>query len=459
MGPVTVAPLMPSPEQVRPAPDRLNALMRLVASLAEVHRADAVAEHFDAAWNYLYGDRAYLQISTRRLTDGEFRVERALPADLLFSRATDSRLRGGILGQIITAGEPRCVDLLEMTADDPLISLLDRYRSAVAVPVFVEAEPPDWAVMLDPRPCAFDAAAMEELLVRANLLGLATSKLRTAERLAQANSELAEAIEWIDREISQIAKIQKSMLPDPMPTIPGLRLAWSYDTFDRAGGDLFDVLDLSQPPSMTVRATQTCPSERWAIVVADASGHGPAAAVVTAMFHAILHTYPTCPAGPGVLLEHANRHLCAKRIQQSFVTALMVFYEPGTRRLTYARAGHPPALLKSFPQTAPGVLLDAVGEIPLGIDPRIKYHDGEVVLQPGQTLMLYTDGITEARTAQGQMFGIEGIEQSLSTCTGEADCAVNHIVSALRRHQMGVRPQDDQTVVAIKVAEILQAGP
>ena len=95
--------------------------------------------------------------------------------------------------------------------------------------------------------------------------------------------------------------------------------------------------------------------------------------------------------------------------------------------------------------------LDDVGGIPLGIDPGMTYEFSEVVLERGQTLVLYTDGITDAMNPQREMFGVEGIEAALDRCSGEPACVMNSITTALREHEAGGRPADDQTIVAIKV--------
>ena len=72
------------------------------------------------------------------------------------------------------------------------------------------------------------------------------------------------------------------------------------------------------------------------------------------------------------------------------------------------------------------------------------------MLDRGQTLVMYTDGIVEALNPQREMFGLEGIERALTKCSGEADCVINSITTALKEHEAGVRPGDDQTLVAIR---------
>src|SRR5205814_10421494 len=110
------------------------------------------------------------------------------------------------------------------------------------------------------------------------------------------------------REIDHIAAIQRSMLPEPLPQIPGVVLDASYDTFDRAGGDYYDVVPLRRMG----RGVQRDPYGPSCVLIADASGHGPSAAVVVAMMHAMMRTYPKEPRGPAELLHYFNQHLLAR---------------------------------------------------------------------------------------------------------------------------------------------------
>ena len=161
------------------------------------------------------------------------------------------------------------------------------------------------SLRLDPE--GFSTDELEDWILRANLMGGTVKNTVMSRELRQAHDE-------IRREVDRIAEIQKALLPSSMPEITGVRLAASYETFDRAGGDYYDLVQFRQ-------ATDGAPDPDgpWCLIVADASGHGPAAAVVMAMLQAVLHAYPTVPQGPAEVLEHVNRHLHAKRIESSFV--------------------------------------------------------------------------------------------------------------------------------------------
>ena len=194
-----------------------------------------------------------------------------------------------------------------------------------------------------------------------------------------------------------MGELQRALLPASVPQIAGLEIATSYEPTGRAGGDSYDVFPLDHD-----RADATAAPARWCMLIGDASGHGLAAAVVMAIVQAVLHAYPAGAAGPATLLMHANRQLCDKHLG-GFFTAFLGVYEPASRRLTYANAGHPPPLLK---RASDGSIraLDAVGSYPLGIDDAEKFEEAAVTLERGDSVLLYTDGITEVRDAHGELF-------------------------------------------------------
>ena len=135
------------------------------------------------------------------------------------------------------------------------------------------------------------------------------------------------------------------------------------------------------------------------------------------------------------------------------MTAFLAVYDPPSRGLRYARAGHNPPLLKNAGSGGAVRRLDDVGDVPLGVLDDVAFSDSQITLQPQQTLVLYTDGIVEAKGPGGEMFGVEGIERALTECTGEPECVVSSVTSALREHEAGIRPADDQTLVAIKLVD------
>ncbi|MCC6581052.1 MAG: SpoIIE family protein phosphatase [Phycisphaeraceae bacterium] len=426
---------------------RLRIMLDLVRSLSKASDPQEVLKVYAEGMRQLVSPRAYLSLSVRGLKPGQFKITRFFD-DMFdgFHQQLDPWLtwsslktyEGGLLGDLVQQEQPRRINDLQL-ADDPAIgNLLSPYRSLLASPLFDEGQALNWAIQLRRPPDGFTDDDVEESLLRSNLVGGTVRHVLTAKQLRQANDR-------IRGEVEHIARIQRGLLPDRLPQVPGLSLAAELYTYDQAGGDLYDVTQFRE-----IHADKPCDVRQpWAILIADASGHGPAATTVGAMVHAILHTYPRCPSGPGEMLEHVNRHLCAKRIESSFVTALLAFFDPRLRTLTYARAGHPPAILKH--PDGDVRRLDDVGSYPLGIDDDARYEQQTVDLRRGQTLVFYTDGITESCDPHGRMFGVEGVEQAARQCDGDPGCTVSTIFQSLRNHEHGARPADDQTLLAMQV--------
>ena len=167
------------------------------------------------------------------------------------------------------------------------------------------------------------------------------------------------------------------------------RWTWPPTTSRRsAGGDYYDFFPL--------------PGGQCGIFIADVSGHGTPAAVLMAVTHCIAHTNPGQALPPADVLNYLNRHLATLYTSrnESFITAFYGVYDPADRTLTYACAGHNPPRLK---RCRDGTLLalDEAGGLPLGIMPDGAYDQVVQQLQPGDQILFYTDGITEARNPEG----------------------------------------------------------
>ncbi|MHC4946728.1 MAG: PP2C family protein-serine/threonine phosphatase [Planctomycetota bacterium] len=423
---------------------RIPMLMEMVGALSRAREPADVLRTFGAGMSRLYGPRGYVSLSTRGLAPGEYRVTRLMTemdpdalaaADVWAAPDALPVHRGGFFGEIIRTAYPEIIHHLTLR-DDPVVgNELAGFGSLMAVPLFDDGEPLNWAITLRREPEGFTEEELEAQIIRANLVGGTVKNTVMARELRAAHGS-------IRREMEQIGRIQRALLPSRLPDIPGVSIAASYETFDTAGGDMYDFERLDGDGD----------EAPWAVLIADASGHGPAAATVVAMLNGILYAAPRADFAPARILAFANRHLHAKRLESTFVTALLGVYDPPTRRFTYARAGHDPALLMT---PRDGELhssrLDGVGGVPLGVLEEAEYETQTVQLERGQTLVLYTDGITEAVDPSGRQFGLRGIERSLTECTGAPDCAINHIAGALRAHQAGHPPKDDQTIIAIRI--------
>lgn len=427
---------------------RIALLMELVGALSRANDPVEVLRIFGGGIRRLHETHGYISLSTRGLATGEYRITRCI-LDGDIERFNDERPwvdadafpvhSEGFLSQIVRTAYPELIHHLQIENDPVLGDGLTEFGSLIAIPLFEEGEPRNWAIHLHRDPEGFTEQDLEERILHGNLIGGTIRTVLMANELRAANKK-------IQSEVERIATIQRSLLPEQMPTIKGVQLAASYNTFDHAGGDYYDFLPLLG------RDVQHDQAEGpWGIFIADASGHGPAAAVMMAMLHAILHAYPHYPEGPAEVLSHLNSHIWRKRIEGSFVTAFFGIYDPSTNRFQYARAGHNPPLLKNPGAGGSVSRLDDVGGLPLGVMEDSEYSQAEIQLKPAQSVVFYTDGITEAFNPHGEMFDVQGIEAALTQCTGEPTCVVDTITRALEAHEQTVRPSDDQTLVVMQV--------
>ncbi len=437
--------------------ERIDVILDLVRALSQAATPAEVLRAYSSGMVRLNGPAGFISLSCRDTGPGAYRITRLLNDDNVvdihkadpWNDQDKTEHRGGLLGEIVAHDRPVVINDLDV-ADDPVLGdAIAHYRSLLAVPLFERGEALNWGIQLRRHPEAYDTDALEDGLLRSNLVGNTVRHVRTAAELRKANQTIRD-------EVERIAAIQRALLPDRLPDIPGLEVAADYQTFDRAGGDMYFFHALGTHPEPDAEGLERTPDGTWGMLIADVSGHGPAAAVVMAMVESMLGGLPNTPTRPGEVLEYLNRRLCAKKIDTTFVTMFTLLYDPATRQLRYARAGHPPPLWRQpgRPDEAGQTtvaLLDAVGGLPLGIIPSEDYPDETITLQRGDSVILYTDGIPETRDPDGKFFGVRGIEEAAQHCDEDADCTVRTIRNSVRFHERGGRPQDDQTLLVLRV--------
>ena len=343
----------------------------------------------------------------------------------------------GLLGELIYAGRPTIIDDLRgrVADDDPAREFVGDLRSLLAVPMFDAGEATNLVVFLRREPAAFDHDRLPDQVWVTNLFGRATNNLVLRQRVAAQARELRRSLE-------AVGEVQRGLLPERLPEVPGIRVAAHYESSEQAGGDYYDFFDL--------------PDGRLGVLVADVSGHGTPAAVMMAVVHAIAHAIENPPFAepPGRLLGYLNRHLCERYTKRggTFVTAWAGVYDPATRRLTYANAGHPPPRCKA--DNARGgrarPLDGAARSLPLGIEAEETFADAAVTLDPGDVVVVYTDGLTEARSPARDMWGTAGLDAALAACSCAPRELLDGLIDRLNAYTHGARAEDDRTAVAIK---------
>jgi len=270
--------------------------------------------------------------------------------------------------------------------------------------------------------------------------------LETNERRAE---QIRQVVLELDIELKAVAEIQRSLLPMKLPNIPTLQLAASYQTSRRAGGDYYDFFRL--PEDDAVPAEQA----RWGILIADVSGHGTPAAVLMAVTHAIAHGIERPLDRPSKLLEFVNDRLCTGYTVENtaFVTAFFGIYDPASRTLEYSSAGHnPPRLLRA--KTGKFISLEDAQALPLGIMAGEHYPDASIRLEEADTLVLYTDGWTEARpVGSTDLFGEERLDEIFLTRRDLDPTAImEQALADLDHYTQHQPPLDDRTLLILRAA-------
>jgi len=337
---------------------------------------------------------------------------------------------------------PQRIHLAPRERSTPLAQALLAPAAIFATPIVNAGAVSHWLVFASGTLDRFDNADVEHLVVRANLAAnLVIRQVIVTNMTAEATRQRAE--------IEGLADVQKLLQPDS-PRIRGLEYAVHWQPADTAAGDYYDLSNLSwfaDPPLAPGS------DDLWALMLADVSGHGAAAAMEGAQFDAILRTYrgDEPPGGPAGALTYANRYFFSRRQRRHFLTAFAVLYDPREKLMSYVCAGHSPALLCRGSQRRWLGLDDEAG-IPLGILREHRWDNVTLPIESGDTLLLYTDGIVEARNADGEMFGQERLLQGMADAVDmELDALRDRLVESVQSHQGGDLGADDQTLILLRL--------
>jgi serine phosphatase RsbU (regulator of sigma subunit) len=266
---------------------------------------------------------------------------------------------------------------------------------------------------------------------------------RGLNRERDLRTKLELAYRRLDREDERVGDIQRSLLPDRAPDLDGYEFAVHYATSARAGGDYYDFLPLRP--------------HRLGLLVADASGHGSSAAVLMAITRVLVHDTDGALESPDQMLDRLNQRLRPNLGPAQFVTAAFAVLDLATGRLEVARAGHePPLVVRASGEV---VALDQGGGPPLGPFPDARFAMASARLAPGDAVLFYTDGLTEAASRDGELFGSTRLTRVLAEAAGQpADRIRDRLLSAVNDHAAGVALQDDLSFVIVRALEPLENG-
>jgi len=243
----------------------------------------------------------------------------------------------------------------------------------------------------------------------------------------------------VEQELALAGRIQASFLPGNLPHVAGWQLTATLEPARQTSGDFYDMVPL--------------PNGRFAIVVADVADKGMGAALYMALSRTLIRTYAVeYHTRPDYVLKVANRRILADTQAGLFVTVFYGVLDPTTGTLTYCNAGHNPPYLLSARNGDTVQALRRTG-MPLGIDEGVTWEQGVVQLAPGDMLVLYTDGVTEAQDGRETFFGEERLLEVVRTNLGRPAQDVQHALLAEVHEFVGDAPQFDDIALMIVVRD------
>ncbi len=239
----------------------------------------------------------------------------------------------------------------------------------------------------------------------------------------------------LEHELSVAHQVQASLLPRELPDLPGFRLAADWRSAREVAGDFYDIFPLHEG--------------HWGIVVGDVSDKGAPAALYMAMTRALIRASAPRYHTPASALVHVNETILAQSSYDMFLTVLYAVLDPATRTLTYANAGHNPPLVRRA--SGEIALLPRTGRF-MGALENLHLAEASLTLAPGDALVIYTDGVTDALNPAGEDYGLERLMAALRNEHAAAPELLDHLRAGLAACTQGA-PQPDDITLFVLTAE------
>jgi serine phosphatase RsbU (regulator of sigma subunit) len=269
------------------------------------------------------------------------------------------------------------------------------------------------------------ASDLQFLTAGARQLGVALERAHWYDLLKKDQERL-------EQELDLARKVQISLFPRKMPEISGYNLAAYWQPAHETSGDYYNVFKL--------------PGGLWGFIIADVAGKGAPAALCMAMAHSLIRERVESETSPAALLTYVNRALYNQNLDMHFITSFYAILNPEKAILKYAIAGHPPPFLRK----ASGQVKKLAGRgIALGISLEAQFQDKSLTMSPGDTLVAFTDGITDANSPSHETYDMAHLRKTIGSAPAQAEALLNHLRSNLNDWVKQTPNYDDITLLAI----------
>lgn len=241
----------------------------------------------------------------------------------------------------------------------------------------------------------------------------------------------------VQRDLDLAREMQQGLLPTTFPTreqAPGVEIFARLDPAKEVSGDLYDFFEV-EPGKMC-------------FVVGDVSGKGVAAGLFMAVTRTLIRATVIPGRSPLEVLQRVNTQLCSENRANLFVTMILGVVDTTTGRMEYGQGGHNPPILVPVRGEA---VYEPSGGMPLGVFEDAKFGQRQLNLKPGETLLIYTDGVTEAMNPERELFGEERFKKAVEGLASlSPEQLTQRVVGEISKYARGAEPSDDITLLAIK---------
>jgi serine phosphatase RsbU (regulator of sigma subunit) len=327
------------------------------------------------------------------------------------------------------------VEIEKLDLDSPALRAMKAADIKVVVPLVSQGELIG-LLNLGPRLSQQEYSADDRKLL--NDLATQTAPAVQVAQLVRQQQQQAQERERIEQELRVARLIQQTLLPKHVPDLPGYGLAAYYQPAREVGGDFYDFMDLDDG--------------QLGLVVGDVTDKGVPAALVMATTRTLLRASAQRLDSPGEVLRRVNEVIVQDIPPNMFITCLYAILDPQSGLLRYANAGHDlPYRRKASAGGAEE--LRATG-MPLGLLPGMEYEEKEIVLEEGDSVLFYSDGLVEAHDPRREMFGFPRLQGLVAGHRTGGEAMVNFLLSELARFTGDEWEQeDDITLVTLERSE------
>ena len=374
---------------------------------------------FRKSWLNLFGRRS-AEVEEQPVPTASQQAQRAQTIEF------DMQPNDPLLAYLLSVSS--AVEIHKLNLESPTLVMLKEAGVQVVVPLISQGELIG-LLNLGPRRSEQDYSADDRRLLN-TLASQAAPALRVAQLARQQQSEARER-ERVAQEMRVARVIQQTLLPKEIPALQGWQMAAHWQPARAVSGDFYDFI--------------TFPDGKLAIIVGDVTDKGVPAALVMATTRSVLRAAAERLVSPGAVLEHANNTLCPDIPPNMFVTCLYVLLDPASGKLMYANAGHN----LPYQRTAQGVVELRARGMPLGLLPEMRYEEKEALLDDGDQVIFYSDGLVEAHNPEGEMFGFPRLRALLDSqrCSSELIACLVDELAAFTGPEW--EQEDDVTFVSI----------